>query len=170
MTASVTIERSGPGVAQLWRRSKAVDGKIMKVGVQARGGGPAPEFFARKYGERAPSIPTGVTVAQIAAFHEFGAGVPERPFFRTYLAGGGKRAMGRAARDGVYGFLFQDRSVTYMLEQPGKEAEIGIRESILSRIPPPLSQATTDDPGRDPAGIPLYDTQQIYNNIVWAKG
>lgn len=118
----------------------------------------------RKKGEQ-------VTVAQLAAIHEFGTTdgrIPERSFMRSTIDSNkgqleslmkklvGKIADGAMSKDkalGVIGQWLADKMVA----------------KIDSGVPPPNAQSTVDRKG---SSQPLIDTGQLKNSIDWeiAKG
>lgn len=164
-----TIEDKDLGFGRLMEASDAIAGTAVKIGVTGEGGRPSAQFVARKYGEAEPSEPTDFTVSQVASWHEFGQGVPERSFLRSYTDGEGRKELGDAARGATEGVLADAVPLDSLVKFPGNAGVRGMKAKITSRIPPALSEITTSDPGRDSAAIPLYDTRQIFESIRFAE-
>lgn len=117
------------------------------------------------------------TVAQIAATHEFGSAaqrIPERSFLRSTVDGNPKPMMEaqKAAGEVCRGKL----SAQHCVERIGVVTRDAVKETILSKIPPPLSPATVQrrlEKGKHGGGLaskadattPLVDSGQLIASI-----
>lgn len=106
----------------------------------------------------------GLTVAEIAGYHEFGtATVPQRSFVRAWYD--------EALAKGELSELFR-AELARVVKGRATEAEAGerialkceasIRKRIRAHIPPPLAQSTID---RKKSSTPLIDTGQLVASI-----
>ena len=106
----------------------------------------------------------GVTVAEIGAFHEFGAAtVPQRSFIRGWYD--------EALASGELRDLFASQ-MKLVLQGKLTEAQAGerialacqasVQKRIVKHIPPPLAQSTIDRKG---SSTPLIDTGQLRASI-----
>lgn len=105
----------------------------------------------------------GLTVEEVAAFHEFGLGVPERSFLRGWLDENKekvKEALERMAEATVRGKYSKEQA----LELLGQKFVGSIQERISNRIPPPLADSTVKKKGSD---VPLIDTGQLRASITY---
>lgn len=105
----------------------------------------------------------GVTVSDVASFHEFGIGVPERSFLRAWFDAhveANKEFARRLARARLAGAIDVRRS----LELMGARAVAGIQERIAQNIPPPLAPTTV---ARKGSSVALIDTGQLRSSITW---
>jgi hypothetical protein len=116
-----------------------------------------------------PPSELGLSIVEIGAIHEFGAGnVPERSFLRAtvdlhqkkyqrYLTKGLRREVMQAAA----GKQASGESIT--LKRAGLMAEGDIKKRIASGINPPLSPITI---ARKKSSVPLIDTGQLRASIA----
>lgn len=110
----------------------------------------------------------GLTMAELAAIHEYGApraGIPARSFIRnTFSDSEGaaklKAFMVRTAK----GLIQEKLEVAQALNQLGAFAQSLIKKRIKEHIPPPLKPATVKRKG---SSTPLVDTGQLINSITW---
>lgn len=107
---------------------------------------------------------SGLTVATVLSFHEFGAGVPERSVVRAW-ADENHAALGDAFQTGVLEQLSGFGSPQATLSRIGKIAAEGMARHLRASIPPPLAESTLANPDRNPNGIPLLDTGQILGSL-----
>lgn len=105
------------------------------------------------------SYDDGTTVGDVATFHEFGLGVPERSFIRSWAD---------ENQDKVKAFIKEQKakgtSDDQTLERVGLLAVGGIQEKIASNIPPPLAASTIARKGSSTA---LIDTGQLRASISY---
>lgn len=106
----------------------------------------------------------GLTVAQVAEFHEFGLGVPQRSFLRAWAdAEVAKidRVMGKLVRRTLTSGLTRAQA----LEQLGLWA-VGQVQGFISggRVEPALSERTVKAKG---SSVPLIDTGQLRSSITY---
>lgn len=166
MAAGYTLKSKrtfGPTAEEQIRRIKAMHGLKWRAGIT--GPNAVASFVDRRTGER-----TGRNVAELATIHEFGLGphLPERPFMRITFAQQRQnlRMKGRLTGQDV-------------LEGNGPEAIRAIVEDFVDSIRDllmggndleTLSRRTLDDPDRDPRGLPLVDTEQIFGALTVTLG
>jgi hypothetical protein len=106
---------------------------------------------------------SGDTVADIAAKHEFGLGVPRRSFIADWVDESLEAANRR---------LKKSAALVFREKMPLKQAyglfgmwAVGeIQRRIKSRIPPPLSPVTIR---RKRSSVPLIDTGQLWSSITY---
>lgn len=115
-----------------------------------------------------------ITVAELAAIHEFGLGnMPERSFIRSYFDGNGPelgqllmRLMTQAVKRAVTtGKPITDVIKRDILSKIGLRAVADIQERISAgEITPPLLPATI---ARKGSSVPLIDTGQLRSAITF---
>lgn len=102
----------------------------------------------------------GLTMAQLGAIHEFGLGVPERSFLRSFRD---QRAddIGK-----VFLLLVQRRGVSQAVwELLGQWCVGEIQKRIAAGTPPPNAPSTI---ARKGSSTPLIDTGQLRSSITYA--
>lgn len=110
--------------------------------------------------------PTGLNVATIAAFHEFGKGPNLTRSFVGAWTDANHRAIGDAFREGVEDLLDGFGSAQRTGEEVGVVASEGIHDFIADdNVRPELGDWWVFDPWRDPDGIPIYDTRQVAESM-----
>ena len=105
----------------------------------------------------------GMSVADIATIHEFGLGVPERSFLRSWAdehAAEIREYIADLATQHVIGNITRAE----MYERLGRWAVQGVQQKILSNVPPPLAAETAKRKGSD---LALVATGQLLEAIVW---
>lgn len=106
----------------------------------------------------------GVTVADVAAWNEFGTEtIPERSFLRAWFDENIERAreaLHRLMLRVVEGKLTKEQA----LEQFGLWVQAEIQKRIAQGIPPPNAQSTIDAKG---SSKPLIDTGQLRSSITF---
>jgi hypothetical protein len=105
-----------------------------------------------------------LTVLDVAYFHEFGLGVPERSFLRGWLdekQGEVEKALTRMAESVLAG----KREPEPALNVLGQAFVGGIQKRITEHIPPPLAEETIKRKGSD---VPLIDTGQLRSSISYS--
>ena len=105
----------------------------------------------------------GITIAAVAAIHEFGLGVPERSFLRGWFDENLERAheaMSRLLLSVVAG----KRTKEQALELFGLWVQGEVQKRIASGISPELSAATIKRKG---SSTPLIDTGQLRSSITY---
>lgn len=101
-----------------------------------------------------------MSVGELAAIHELGAGVPRRSFLRDTFdqdLAQTKKALRRIARAASSGRHPQRASDHF-----GKEAAASFVEAINANIPPPLKPATVAKKGHD---LALVETGTLRGHI-----
>lgn len=103
----------------------------------------------------------GLTNAELGTIHELGLGVPQRSFVRAYfdenvheIGGDVEAAIAR---------VLEGSDVDLEAELLGAKIEAGMKERILARIEPGLSEETKRKRGQD--AVPLVDTSQLMGSI-----
>jgi hypothetical protein len=105
----------------------------------------------------------GVTVLDVATFHEFGLGVPERSFLRGWFDENIERAreaLVRLMRSVVEG----KRTKEQALELFGVWLVGEIQKRMAENIPPPLAPETIARKGSD---VALIDTGQLRSSVTY---
>lgn len=121
--------------------------RTIAVGVHAREGG-------------ATHREADTTVAELASWHEFGLGVPQRSFVRGWY----DESQGEIARvlTGRMHAVAQGLDPEVALEQAALAFEGSMKERIADHIPPPLAPSTVAAKG---SSTPLVDSGQLRNAI-----
>ncbi len=122
---------------------------VIKVGVQ---------------GKDADARPTGgdATLAQIAAFNEFGMGVPERSFIRSTLDAGARKynaIMKKVGDAAVAGKITVETGAMLV----GTVVEGDVKQAISNGIPPPNAESTIAAKG---SSTPLINEGQLRGAIT----
>jgi hypothetical protein len=104
-----------------------------------------------------------VTVADVAAFHEFGLGVPQRSFIGAWFDENEQKLQGLAKRR-VTAFLDGSEGKEEILSQVGSFCVGGIQARMAAGIPPELAPATIKAKG---SSTPLIDTGQLRTSITF---
>jgi len=122
----------------------------------------------RAYSRLASFSRRRVYIADLIRWHEYGLGVPQRPFVRMTLQG--KRAeIDRSIETAIQRVIGSkgkwggERAHALV----GRRVVSEMRRTLKNRVPPPLSSATMRDPDRDKRAIPLVDTGQIRDSLTY---
>jgi hypothetical protein len=145
---------------ELRRKIGSAKHAFIKLGVLASQGGAA-------------IVDGEMTLAEIAAIHEFGApraNIPRRSFLLdTFQEGEGLDALQKFLTRIARGILNNQLTVDQALGQLGVWAVSQVKRRIKEHIPPPLKPATirrkTVD-GKE-GDVPLVDTAQLLNAITY---
>lgn len=105
----------------------------------------------------------GLTVLDVATFHEFGLGVPERSFLRGWFDENIERAK-EAIRRLMVSVVEGKRTKEQALELFGQWLQGEIQKRIAEGIPPPLAQSTIDKKG---SSTSLVDTGQLRSSVTY---
>ena len=105
--------------------------------------------------------PEGESVAQRAYWHEYGRGVPERPFFRPTIAEK-QQEWSDLATKGAQKVLEAEITPEQFFETLGALAAGNVKETISALRDPPLHEKTIERKGFDK---PLVDTGVMLNSI-----
>lgn len=106
----------------------------------------------------------GITMAQLAGVHEFGAGnIPERSFLRFTILANRKRYIDLMRQLGN-GILINRFDVPTALGIFGEQLVSDIKARITSNIAPALAPSTIQRKGSTTA---LIDTGRLLNSITW---
>ena len=106
----------------------------------------------------------GQTVAEVATYHEFGYGVPERSFLRAYLEQNQAKVLDDLNNE-LTKVVDGKRSLKTALNRVGLVIVGGIKERMADGIAPELKESTKKY--RKHGGeTPLVDTGQLRNSIV----
>lgn len=118
-------------------------------------------------GKDGPDTPplgeTGLSVAQIMFFHEFGLGVPERSTVRAGVAAARAEVKGAALRAAKA--LLNGADPRQAMSEPGEVIVKAIRDRIAGGVSPPLDEDTLNNPEQDHV-LPL-DDREILAAINW---
>lgn len=113
--------------------------------------------------------PGGMTVADIATIHEFGApaaNIPARSFIGAWFDEHGKE-LGKKSLPDIKSFLAGRMTKEQVLARAGARAVGGIQKRMAQNIPPPLKPATI---ARKGSSVALIDTGQLRQSVTWAPG
>lgn len=114
-------------------------------------------------GSRSGKLAAGLTVREVAAFHEFGLGVPRRSFIRDWYDPNVARIRARAARVSEL-VIRGERKAKQGGELLGLWAQGEIQQRIADGIGPKLELATIKRKG---SNKPLIDTGQLRSSITF---
>lgn len=107
-------------------------------------------------------LPSDLTVADVASFHEFGTrNVPQRSFIRGWFdeqIDVNRELLRTALTEVVSG----KRPLQQALERVALKMEANVKRRIRNRIPPPLKPETI---ARKGSSVPLIDTGQLRASI-----
>lgn len=104
----------------------------------------------------------GLTVGDIATFHEFGTQtVPQRSFIRGWYDES-KPEIAAVLRQELLAVVEGRRGVGQAFERAALRFEASVKARIRRHIPPPLSPVTVQRKG---SSTPLIDTSQLLNAI-----
>lgn len=142
---------------------KDFDGKFLKRLARALSG-KSKKVVHVGFPEGGPEKENGISVAGVAAVHEFGGGnVPERPFVRTGIRRGipEQMALNKAnLKAVVHGTL----TVPQALGQLGLMAAGHVQQEITEGTFEPLQEATINRKG---SSKPLIDTGQMRQSVTY---
>lgn len=109
----------------------------------------------------------GLTVVDVATFHEFGTEtIPQRSFIRATVDEGLKSIQDEQDKI-IDRVLFQGANFDKEAGKLGLAVQSKIQQKILSRIPPALKPATIRAKGSD---VPLVDTGQLVRSVSFEVG
>ncbi len=107
----------------------------------------------------------GLTVDQVGAFHEFGLGNnPQRSFLRAWVDSnqpGIKQSLRYWTTETLYGRIGWKDAMSRF----GEYCVKGVRQRIMTNIPPPLTSETVARKGGN--DVALVDTEQLINGIIY---
>jgi hypothetical protein len=106
----------------------------------------------------------GLSVADVAAFHEFGLGVPERSFLRGWMEENQDRVADFLKVQCAEAVESQAKDFVKVLERLGLFCVGGIQQRISDGLSPPLAPSTIAAKG---SSIPLIDTGQLRTSITY---
>lgn len=165
--SKVTVKISDKGVIKTGRALFGRKAASVTVGVFGDKGA-QPASTASDEGEGQASL----TIAQLAEIHEFGLGVPERSFIRSFFDGREaeigamlnalmKQLLNKAIKTGK---AISDGDKRKVLEKIGLYCVGQIQGRMANGdITPALSQRTIDRKG---SSVPLIDTGQLRSSIT----
>jgi len=102
----------------------------------------------------------GKNAAEIGLIHEYGLGVPQRSFLRSWVDRQGKR-IGIMIKNFTREALMGGKP---WQEAFGEYAVCGVRQNIRTNLPPPLAEETIERKGHD---LALVDTEILIKAITW---
>ncbi|MBA3841182.1 MAG: hypothetical protein H0X39_00925 [Actinobacteria bacterium] len=111
-------------------------------------------------------LENGVSIAEIAAFHEFGTStIPERSFLRSTFYGHGADGLKAMCAKLVAAIIAGKMDETQALGLLGTWAAAEVKKTIRSNIAPALAPETI---ARKGSSVALVDTGQLINAITFA--
>lgn len=134
------------GLNSLLARLAKAKGLSLTVGVHDTEGGQAYQ--------------KGLTVAEVATIHEFGLGVPQRSFLRSWADE--RAAENQALIKQVGEQVVKGLDVSTGLDRLGLKFVAGIQGRMVAGIPPPNAPSTIAQKG---SSTPLIDTSQLKGSI-----
>jgi hypothetical protein len=109
----------------------------------------------------------GLTVVDIATFHEFGTEtVPQRSFVRSTVDANIDQIRAKQ-KDLIDAVLFRGADLRRELGLIGLDLQGKMQKRIKDRIPPPNAESTIRAKGSD---VPLIDTGQLWRSISYEVG
>lgn len=107
----------------------------------------------------------GVSVLDIANFHEFGLGNnPERSFVRGWAEENESAVVGMLKKEIQASVKRRDTSFSRGFDRIGLYCQSGIQQRISDGIPPPLAPSTVKRKG---SSTPLIDTGQLRSSVTY---
>jgi len=107
----------------------------------------------------------GVSLAEIAACHEFGTStIPERSFLRSTFFGHGAEGLAKICEKLSKGLIEGKLDEPHALGLLGTWAAAEVKKTIRAGIDPELAEATIAAKG---SSLPLVDTGQLINSITY---
>lgn len=113
-----------------------------------------------------PHEPSGKPTDEIALIHEYGQGVPQRSFLRAWVDENLNNIELKIQQE-TGRYLFGEQSWTKAQERIGQYCVNGIRARMMREIPPPLLDTTIARKHGPHPHIPLLDTMQMYEAVVY---
>lgn len=109
----------------------------------------------------------GATVAEIAAYNEFGTDtIPERPFLRTSIRENMKPVYAPMIKALLEKILNGQVTVTQAIGLLGEKASADVKLKIIAISDPPNADETIDKKG---STNPLIDTGLMNQSVTWEK-
>lgn len=151
--AKINTVQGGDDWGKLMRAIDEIERKAVAVGVQEDAGVHKDEDGDSE----------GVTVAQVAAWNEYGTDTaPERSFFRSTLEEGEKKYV--RALNKVVKRTLQGGSAKIAMGKVGTIVQNDIQDKIVNLREPENAESTIK---RKKSSNPLIDTGQMLNSIRW---
>lgn len=117
--------------------------------------------------ENRPHEGSGITMAQLASIHEFGApsaGIPERSFLRSAIIEG-QEGISNLISQGVSVYLRDGKQIDLQFyDRIGLYASNLVKDKIVRGPFVPLKEATIERKG---SSKPLVDTGALRQSITW---
>lgn|ERR1700690_2287246 len=113
-----------------------------------------------------PHEPSGKPTDEIALIHEYGLGVPQRSFLRAWVDENLNNIELKIQQETAT-YLFGEQSWTKAQERIGEFCVNGVRARMKREIPPPLAHETIRRKEGPFPHIPLLDTMQMYEAVVY---
>jgi hypothetical protein len=138
---------------------------FVKIGVQGKDA--SDDKTVRNYDGSISKL-SGITVVEIANFHEFGLGVPERSFLRSTLDENRNKYTNivKELRTEITKGVWDTKTA---LEILGQKIVSDVKQKIYDGIPPELAESTIQN--KTVAGrtgeTPLIDTGQLVQSITY---
>jgi hypothetical protein len=149
------VSRNGPPIVKDYgyRETLAL---FRKLGIELDVG-----VFGPKAEERHKD--SDATVGEIAVYHEFGLGVPERSFIRAWFEQNSRTVIDDM-RAGLIRVLKRELTPEQLADLLGQKYVGQIQARMAAGIPPPLAESTI---ARKGSSIPLIDTGQLRSAVTY---
>jgi hypothetical protein len=158
MTARVKVTDTDKGAARMLARL-LTEGRV-QVGVLSAPQGPPGAGSADDIHDDSP----GLTLGELADFHEFGIGVPRRSFLRDWVDSAEPETRRQVLNLALRLVRGEFNSFAEALEQYGVWAVGQVQARIATNIPPPLAESTIRRKG---SSVALIDTGQLRSAISY---
>ena len=114
-----------------------------------------------------PHEPSGKPTDEIALIHEYGLGhTPQRSFLRAWVDENIENIQ-RKIKQETAAYVFGERSWPEAQRRIGEYCVNGIRARMMREIPPPLLASTINKKKGPHPTVPLLDTMQMYEAVVY---
>lgn len=106
---------------------------------------------------------SGLNMAELAAIHEFGAGVPKRSFIRDTIDRNAPKYAKAMAQAGAQVTSGNKAAVRMAMKRLALQVEGDIKQRIADGVPPPNAASTVAAKG---SSTPLVDTGQLRASVT----
>jgi hypothetical protein len=158
---AITISDKDTGFKKIMSEMKKLESKpYVKIGVQ---GADASKDKKVRNDDGTITDVSGITVVDIATFHEFGYGVPERSFLRATIDQNRDKyyAIVKELKNEIFAGKMTTENASKIL---GEKIKSDCQQRITDGIDPPLSSETIANKG---SSVPLIDTGQLRQSITY---
>lgn len=127
--------------------------------------GKSPTLKVGVFGEEASKEHEGVSNGELATIHEFGLGVPERSFIRSWVDENQDKAASFLRQQIEVQLKNGSEDFRQAIERLGLFCVAGIQARMSEGIPPPLAASTIKAKG---SSTPLINTGQLRSSVTYA--